>query len=746
MITNFFKITFPFAEFDVQRTPYSDAQLRELRRQHNADSSFFRHGDHIYISPKKGVNLTLGEPVRLSVEENAEMLEKMIRHLIFRTFRDAFPQRLPEDFAPLRFPSVKAEHDPLRALVPKELHGSIGFPRINEVHVRSILQDGRPVQGLLILSRHRWRFPVNLSALHAEGFPLAGCSVLHTVPISGLDGVLAPDETVLGEIERVECDRAVIRTNDGSETRSLAELYLQRTREQIGRYLAFRLGSGPASNIFRKMREAEEDRVQGGANYGEVVRAAGWFTKQTYENHDGFTFTVTNDATLPTSGMRLEPTKLVFDYGPGASNYRPFGGLDAYGPFDSSRFDRKRSRLLAVFHQRNHGAATQFLAQLIEGIPSSQYFKKGFRELFRLHEVDHVVKEIRANFPEDYEQAIDEAVKEAGANRFDLALVECADDSRAFPIGENPYYRAKARLMSYGIPVQCVRESHLRKGPGDLAWTLGPAALQMYAKLGGVPWLLPGSQSVDAELIVGIGNTIHRPNLWSGAEQSRVVGLTTFFLGDGRYIMGQELRSVPYSEYFAELLRSLAESIDFVSKEYAWKEGKTVRLVFHVFKPLKNLEVEVIDQLVRQFPRFKIIYAFVTISKFHPWMMYQNATEENGRWRLNLCERGANIVLDQHSCLLQLRGDKDRPNKKHRPPFPVLVRIHEKSTYKDLPFIAQQIMDFSYLCWRSFFPTELPVTVFYSSLMADLSAKLQRTKGWNPVWLDQHFRRKAWFL
>jgi hypothetical protein len=41
--------------------------------------------------------------------------------------------------------------------------------------------------------------------------------------------------------------------------------------------------------------------------------------------------------------------------------------------------------------------------------------------------------------------------------------------------------------MSYGIRVQCVRNSHLRKGPADLAWTLGPVALQMYAKLGGIP-------------------------------------------------------------------------------------------------------------------------------------------------------------------------------------------------------------------------------------------------------------------
>ena len=68
------------------------------------------------------------------------------------------------------------------------------------------------------------------------------------------------------------------------------------------------------------------------------------------------------------------------------------------------------------------------------------------------------------------------------------------------------------------------------------------------------------------------------------------------------------------------------------------------------------------------------------------------------------------------------------------------------STYRDLQYIAQQIHDFAFLSWRSFFPNDTPVTVFYSQLMASLSAKLQRVKGWNPIFLDQHFRRKKWFL
>jgi hypothetical protein len=75
-----------------------------------------------------------------------------------------------------------------------------------------------------------------------------------------------------------------------------------------------------------------------------------------------------------------------------------------------------------------------------------------------------------------------------------------------------------------------------------------------------------------------------------------------------------------------------------------------------------------------------------------------------------------------------------------------LIGLHEKSTYRDLQFIAQQIMDFSYLSWRSYFPNETPVTTFYSELMARLSGKLQRVHGWNPTVLDRYFRRKTWFL
>jgi len=751
MLTNFFRIPIPFESFHIQRTAYTDQLFASLRKEHNKDASFFRHGDFIYVSPRKGSGLAIGQIVTLKVKTSPEVVRSLIRHLVFRSFRDAFPDRIPESFSPLRFFSTRDEHDGVRRFLPSDLQGRICYPRMVEVEARQIMEQDAPSFGLLIRSRQRWQFKIGLKELLAGGFDLKGRTVLETQPIPGLEGVLAPDETLLGEIVEIRGDDAEITTNEGIVRRKLDSLHLQRNQTQIGAYLAFKLGQQKATWLFENLREDRRDRERPSKFFAEAKKFATWFAggsvePRVYENDDGFCFKVTTSNAFTGSSVSLHKTSLIFDYGPGASAATPFSGLSSFGPFNAARFERNDLRLLALFHPKSRGAMTQFLKRLIDGIPESKFFQRGLKSLFRLNSVTPVLTELKSSLAGAYEEAIDRAVRDADSRGFDLALVECAEGSKLIPIQENPYYRARGRLMSYGIPTQGVRDEHLRSPQDALQWTLGPIALQMYAKVGGTPWRLPATQSVDREIIVGIGNALERPNLWSGAEQSRVVGITTFFLGDGSYMLGERLRSVPYAEYFAELLKALKASIETIAQEYAWRDGDSVRIVFHIFKPIKNVEADVVAKLIESFPQFNILFSFVTISTEHPWMMFRDASERDGRLSVLLCDRGDNLILDEHTCLLQIRGDQHRPNKKQRPPYPVLIRVHEKSTYKDLKFIAQQIHDFAYLSWRSFFPSETPVTVFYSNLIASESSKLSRVPGWNPAFLDKHFRRKQWFL
>ena len=94
-------------------------------------------------------------------------------------------------------------------------------------------------------------------------------------------------------------------------------------------------------------------------------------------------------------------------------------------------------------------------------------------------------------------------------------------------------------------------------------------------------------------------------------------------------MMSGNIKDVPYDEYFQELLYSLKESIDTLSKEYGWRENNTVRLVFHIFKPIKNVEFEVVKELVTSIIKYKIQFAFVTVSDFHPFLMYDESQKGN---------------------------------------------------------------------------------------------------------------------
>ena len=745
MQTNFFPVEIDADSFQAQTIPYSADMLQQLRREHNSEYSFFRYGELIVVSPHREHVSQLGTYQTFNPAQHPCLVGSLLRHLLFQEFRKEITDVVPTSFAPLEFPSRKNAHDPIDRILPDTISTVLGYPRVISVAVEQIRQNGKPKHGMLVGYRNRWHLSLTLHDLQQEGYPVVGSEVLAIEPLDGFEGVLAPKQSFLGVVKEVNGVTARIESNEGVIERPLKELTIRRTGRQLATFLRLRIAEKEIDRVFKAVRSRGEKQATPSFVLNEIRRVGKWIATLRFRNGDNFSAHTTTDSELRGPSYNLDRTKLIFDYTPGTAHDRPLSGLLKHGPFDSSKFDPKSPHVLLMFRGRNRGAITEFYGRLVDGLPESCFFKKGFRDLFRLHEVKHSLAVIDGESPEDYERAFDSAVERNADRRFDLVLVECSDDSERFPPMQNPYLRTKVKAMGLGIPVQCVRDSHVR-ATADHPNTLGPLALQMYAKIGGQPWRLPASQSVDQELIVGLGSSLKRQNAWQNAEQTRVVGLTTFFLGDGRYVLGENLPAVPYADYFDRLLEYLEKTINQLSDEYGWKEGQSVRVVFHVFKPLKNIEVDVVEALMKRFTQFNIVFAFVTVSLNHPWMMYQKAERRRGGLEVQASERCVNLILNNRACLVQLKGNKDRTNWKHRPPLPVKIQVHEKSTYDDLQYIAQQVVDFSCLSWRGFFPSELPVTISYSKLMADLTLKLQQIDGWNPTAIDQHLRKRKWFL
>jgi len=186
-------------------------------------------------------------------------------------------------------------------------------------------------------------------------------------------------------------------------------------------------------------------------------------------------------------------------------------------------------------------------------------------------------------------------------------------------------------------------------------------------------------------------------------------------------------------------------------------------LIFHIFKPIKNTEFDVISQLVREISQFKIKFAFVTISNVHPTILFDSNQRGFTRYGSTIAKgelipnRGSNIILDDKTCIVQMLGAKELKTSGQGMSRPILINIRTpqgnyNSTdlndllFYDLRYITQQIFSFTYLSWRSFLPGEEPATMKYSNLISRLLGKMRNVPNWDADNLNYGLKRKKWFL
>lgn len=108
--------------------------------------------------------------------------------------------------------------------------------------------------------------------------------------------------------------------------------------------------------------------------------------------------------------------------------------------------------------------------------------------------------------------------------------------------------------------------------------------------------------------------------------------------------------------------------------------------------------------------------------------------------------RGFAWPLGARQCLVQLIGHKEMRNVRHGVPTPVLVSIHEKSTFLDIQYVVQQVFKFSRLSFRNFEPIYTPATLLYANLLTRQLSDLRGLPGWNPGTANVQLREKKWFL
>ncbi|OBA49809.1 hypothetical protein A5789_30410 [Nocardia sp. 852002-51101_SCH5132738] len=425
-------------------------------------------------------------------------------------------------------------------------------------------------------------------------------------------------------------------------------------------------------------------------------------------------------------------------------------GLDEYGPFDVEFFAKKKPRIAIITPRVHKGIVENFVNKFLHGVQGGRVYSQGFVRKYRLGDCD------TAMYPFDGAATDADAYREAcraalRAGDVDLALV-ITSDAQVHQSGDrSPYLVAKSTFMGQGVPVQEVKIETARLS--QLAYPLNSIALACYAKLGGIPFVIAAPRPLAHELVIGIGSAHIKES--RNSEPERVVGITTVFSADGNYLLANTSREANYEDYPRELLRSLTECIEDIKKRHAWQRSDELRLVFHVFKRLKDIEVDAVKELVESLTRqyAKVEFAFVHVSTEHDWVMFDRASSGMGTQRTRgqskgyyVPDRGFAVPIGPTDMLLSVSGPMDLKNALHGAPKPLLLHLHPHSTFTDMEYLSRQVFRFTSMSWRTMYPSSQPVTILYSDLIADLLGNLRHVRNWNADAVATALRTSRWFL
>jgi hypothetical protein len=773
---NLAPIRFSNEEFEAGRTAYKDEeQYRALREAHQSTHAFRydARDSAIYDIPMVKGEKPLGASVRIKTREHLPLLGKAINHALLTWL------------APRR--TILRRTRPLQCWGNRKaslLSAAVRAQRLEETKGLDVLvrhsfdlrvlgaphQGAEPFLALMLDVSTSNELEIPAGQLLRDRFDPIGRYVCARAD-SGQDNVLARLET-LGRVVGVSGDKLQLNDFTGEEFVDPDHVTLEPRQENLEALIrhfyprdapkileGLRKRRAPFSTANDKLAKVRE--VHGGvAGHLETLRIAGMEVEVGALVQRG-------NSLFPSQISTDRPGFLFGAQGREAGAF-PDLGVKQHGPFKYMQHERNEPVIGIICESRFRGRIDQLARTLRDGIAEDAWqdavrgrskipenpFRGGLIGKLRLSRVQFEFEEVTEPTPEAYRDAIQRLLARLPETP-DLALVQIRADFKQLRNDRNPYFAAKAAFMAVGVPVQSVQAETADMQQSNLAYMANNLALASYAKLGGSPFVISTRMPATHELVVGLGYTEVSEGRFG--PKSRFVGITTVFQGDGRYLVWGQTREVEFENYADALLASLKTTIDTVRKDNNWQPRDRVRLVFHVYKPLKHVEIDAIKQLVQDLLKgeHEVEFAFLDISRFHDFALFdpsqEGVTYFADRKRLlkgiGVPMRGTCLQLDECSALLQLTGTKEVKTAEQGLPRPLRLTLHPESDFSDLTYLARQVYSFSYLSWRSYFPAIEPVSITYSRLIANALGNLRSVPGWNSSVLTAGaLRSRMWFL
>lgn len=759
---NAVRITIPTGGIPAAKVPYDRDTLHGFLDRDPQDVHAHRMGDELAVVPLASQADLPAPRQDLKAADHPGLVAALAREAIMREVMT----RADKGYRVIRRRPLTVETG--RPGNENVLPESLGLPAwlkkrlVLEFDVRALTLRGKTQVVLTCSHRLRTFIDVSVAELRDLGVPLVGKAV-STVRETA-DPKVVDRLGYAGRILAVDDDGVLTLEDhgDGSSTVADTDLFLEPSRANFAAVVTA-LTQGRSEKVLKAVTETES-RWHGGVVTLDTVRKSfDWLRRcEALSLADGVPLEFKESLDQSVKGTPFPHTelffkpKLSFDPGGGKRTQSSWSqkALEDIGPFDCESFTRKKLKFAVVCEAGELDGVKAVVSHFLQGMPgvTSPYDKSmlphptGLVGRFRLEEPEVVYFLASGDSGIDFANAARSAVSEAAGRdeRWDLALLHVSREWQDRPHGDSPYWMAKATFLKQGTVVQALSAETIAMEDFQYACALANLALATYAKLGGLPWLLPAPPGEAHEFVIGLGSHVQKEGR-RGAGQ-RVVGIATMFTAQGAYLLDSRTSAVGYDELPASLRSVVEDVIRRVRSEEAWRPDDPVRLIFHAFTQLGRDCAEAVIEAVKGLGLTRMDFAFLHVVEEHPFTTFDLDADRDRKAPL-APERGMAVEMSDREWVVTLTGRKEVKGERQGLPNPVQLRLHDLSTYRNMRALSRQVSDFACHSWRTFTPSRLPVSLSYADQIARQLAGLERTPGWDKdAVLGNPVMRRPWFL
>lgn len=290
------------------------------------------------------------------------------------------------------------------------------------------------------------------------------------------------------------------------------------------------------------------------------------------------------------------------------------------------------------------------------------------------------------------------------------------------------YFKIKEFLLREGIVSQTIDLQKNNQRINKLIENdlfLKNIATAMHAKMGGIPWKLDVPE--NNELIIGLG--VFKP-----IKDKHVYSASVFnFKNNGI------LRT--YRSFTDRDILDIASNIA-IQIELFCNQLTPSRIIIHFNTDLTTNEEQQIVDKIRELQFNTDVYLLkITIATSHDPIAFDN------EWG-NLMPTSGTIIKLQHDTFLLFNNERYVPKMGYKDPehfslpIKIVMNTLDTSTYpndKQSMELLTQVYQFSRLYWKSLKQQNLPITVKYPEMLAQIATQFEA-----PI--PEHAKDRLWFL